>query len=69
MVDGCAGDAGGDDLCDVDRGVGDPDGDEVIIFLKWFAFPPHIVKHAVEGLETLAGWIVVALEWLTREFL
>jgi hypothetical protein len=41
----------------------------VIIFLKWFAFPPHIVKHVAEGLETLAGWIVVALEWLTREFL
>lgn len=41
----------------------------IILASKWFAFPPHIIKHAVEGLETLATWVALAIEWLTREFL
>lgn len=41
----------------------------MIVFLKWFAFPPHIVHHVVEGLQTLASWIEEALAWITREFM
>jgi hypothetical protein len=37
--------------------------------MKWFAFPPHIVRHVVEGLQTLAMWIEQALEWISRELL
>ena len=37
--------------------------------MRWFAFPPHIVHHVVDGLITLADWIATALEWITRELL
>lgn len=41
----------------------------IILVSKWFAFPPHILRHAVEGLQTLAMWIEIAIAWLTREFI
>lgn len=41
----------------------------IILASKWFAWPPQIVKHVIDGLATLGDWIVIAIAWLTREFM